>query len=188
MVHLLTISKIIEKLWLKKYIISVTSIVSIFDINVEKKNTSQSVISNFNNVKISEKTIKLVTAISFNKSTSKNNIDWNNIIKKIVQENQRSFHNINSYLFIGLLNIKNIVFHSTSLKSNWEPTNNTQTSQNISIIASQKSTIILLSSHIVNVQREIENIIKIKAKNKIRYKNLFLTISLKVLSAIFNIV
>ena len=159
-----------------------------FDINVEKKKTSQRDISSFKNVATREKLIKLVISISFINKTIKNNIDWNNIIKNIVAEKPSNFHKINSYLFIGLLRIKKIVLPSISLKSSWEPTKSTHTNQNISIIASQKSTIILLSSQIVNFQRDIEKSMKIKAKNNIKYKNLFLTISLKVLIAILNII
>jgi hypothetical protein len=61
-----------------------------------------------------------------------------------------------------------MVFHSISLKRSWEPINKTHTKLNISIIASPKSTIILLSSQIVNFQSNIEKIIKINAKNNIR--------------------
>jgi hypothetical protein len=120
-------------------------------------------------------------------NTPKNNIAWNNTIKNIVQLKPKNFHKINSYLSIGFDNIRKIVFHSISLKSNWLHTNNTQTIQNISIIASQKSTIILLSSHIVSCHNKIEKIINTKAKNKIKYKNLFLTISLNVLNEMLNI-
>ena len=105
----------------------------------------------------------------------------------IVQLKPTNFHNINSDLFIGFDNIKKIVFHSTSLKSNWLQTNKTQTIQNISIIARPKSTIILLSFQSVSCHNKIEKIINTNAKKRIKYKNLFLTISLKVLSAILNI-
>ena len=102
-------------------------------------------------------------------------------------ENQKNFQSINSYLFIGLESIKNIVLPSISLKRSWLQTNKTPTIQKISIIDNQKSTIILSSSHIVNFQRDIEKIIKTKAKKSIKYKNLFLTISLKVLIVMFSI-
>lgn len=74
---------------------------------------------------------------------------------------------MNSYLFIGLDNIKNIVFQSTSLKSSWLQTNKTQISQKTSIIESQKSTITFSLSQIVNCHNKIENPIKIKEKNTI---------------------
>lgn len=170
-----------------KYIIIVTNIVRIFDIKDEKKKTRDNNISNLKNVKTIDITIKWSISIHLKNKTNKNKIACNNTINPIVQVNQKNFHNINSYLFIGLLSIKNIVFHSTSLNNNWLQTNNTQTIQKISIIANQKSTITLLSSQIVNFQSDIENIINTNAKNIIRYKNLFLTISLNVFCAIFNI-
>ena len=158
-----------------------------FDINVDKKKTSDNKISSFKYVNNRENEINLVISISFNKRTDKNKIDCNTIIKNIVHENQKNLPNINSYLLIGLLNIRKIVFHSISLNKSCDHTNNTETSQKTSIIANQKSTIILLSSQIVNCQSAIENIIKTNAKNSIKYKNLFLTISLKVFKAMFNI-
>jgi hypothetical protein len=45
----------------------------------------------------------------------------------------------------------------------------------------------LLSSQIVNFHKESEKIINTKAKKTIKYKNLFLVISLNVFNAIFNI-
>lgn len=164
----LTKSKINEKLWLKKYIIRETRIVNIFDIKVEKKKTRDSKISSLKKVNSRENEINLVISISLINNTIKNNKDWKNIIKNTVIENHKNFHNINSYLLIGLLNIKKMVFHSISLKRSWEPINKTHTKLNISIIASPKSTIILLSSQIVNFQSNIEKIIKINAKNNIR--------------------
>lgn len=94
---------------------------------------------------------------------------------------------MNSYLFIGFDKIKNIVFQFISLKRSWEPTNKTQISQNISIIAKPKSTTILDEFHIEKFQSNHQKISKIKAKRRIKYKNLFLTISLNVLIAILNI-
>ena len=138
-------------------------------------------------MKIKEKTISFVISMSLKSKTHKNKTDCKNIIKNIVAENQKNFQRINSYLLIGLDNIKNMVFHSISLKRSWDQTNKTQINQNISIIASQKSTIIFLSSQIVNCQSIIEKAIKTKAKNTIMYRNLFLTISLKVLIIIFII-
>lgn len=105
----------------------------------------------------------------------------------MTREKPKNFHKINSYLFIGLDKIKKIVFQSISLKSNWLQTKITEIKENNSIIASQKSRIILLSSQIVNFHKDIENIIKIKAKNIIKYRNLFLIISLKVFIVMFNI-
>ena len=93
---------------------------------------------------------------------------------------------MNSYLFMGLLRIKNIVFHSTSLNKSWLHINTTHISQKISIIDNQKSTIILESSHIVNFHNVTENAININAKNKIIYKYLFLIISLNVLIAMLS--
>jgi len=63
------------------------------------------------------KSIKLVISISLIKRTIRNNIDCKNTIRNIVAENHRNFQSINSYLFIGLDKIKNIVFQSISLKS-----------------------------------------------------------------------
>ena len=185
--HLLAISISIVKLWLKKYIDKATKIVSMFHINVEKKNTRDSNISNLKNVNNRENDIKLVISIPFKNNTVKNNNDCNSIIKKIVAENQKNLPKINSYLLIGLLKIKKIVFHSISLNSNCDHTNNTDTNQKISIIDNQKSTIILLSSQIVSCPKATEKTMNTKAKNNIKYKNLFLTISLNVFNAIFNI-
>lgn len=185
---LFAMSNKIVKLWLKKYIIRDTIIVSIFDIKVEKKNTNHNKISSLKNVNSREKEIRLVISMSFKKRTIRNSTDCSRTIKNIVAENPKNLPNINSYLLIGLLNIKKIVFHSISLNSNCDQTNKTHTSQKISIIASQKSTIILLSSQIVSFPNKIEKTINTKAKNKIRYKILFLIISLKVFSAIFNII
>jgi hypothetical protein len=67
----------------------------------------------------------------------------NKIINEIVAENQRNFHIINSYLFIGFDKIKNIVFHSISLKRSCDQTNKIHINQKISIIDNQKSTITL---------------------------------------------
>ena len=106
---------------------------------------------------------------------------------KIVIENHKILPSINSYLFIGFDKIKKIVFHSTSLKSNWLQINSTQINQNISIIESQKSTIILEFSQIVNFPSKMEKIMKINEKKTIIYKYLFLIISLKVLVAILSI-
>lgn len=138
-------------------------------------------------MKIKENITSLVISISLINTTAKNNIDCNKIIEKIQRENPKNFQIINSYLLIGFDKIKKIVFPSISLKSNWLHTNKTLKNQNISIIASQKSTIILLSSQIVNFHKETEKIIKTKAKKIIKYKNLFLIISLNVFNAIFNI-
>lgn len=184
---LYAISCNILKLWLKKYIIRDTRIVRIFDIKVEKKNTSQSNISNLKNVNSNENAINLVISISFINNTIKKSIDCKNIIKNIVAENQKNLPKINSYLWIGLLSIKNIVFHSISLNNSCDQTKSTHTNQNISIIANQKSTIILVSSQIVSLPNAIEKTMNTKAKNRIKYKNLFLTISLNVFNAILII-
>ena len=138
-------------------------------------------------MKNNEKSINLVISMSFIKITPKNKIACNAIIARIQRENHTNFHTINSYLLIGFDKIKNIVFHSISLNNNWLHTNKTLRNQNISIIASQKSTTILLSSQIVNFHKESEKIINTKAKKTIKYKNLFLVISLNVFNAIFNI-
>jgi len=184
---LLTKSNIVEKVWEAKYIIKDVAIVIIFDMKLDKKNTITSIISSLKNIFIRDRIIKLSITISLINKTIKNNIDWNNVIKNIVIENHNIFQIINSYLLIGLLNIKNIVFHSISLNNNWLQTNKTHKSQKISIIANQKSTIIFESSHIVNFHSIIEKAIKINQKNTIIYKYLFLIISLKVFNAIFII-
>lgn len=114
-------------------------------------------------------------------------IDWNKTTKNITNEKPKNLPKINSYLFIGLDKIKNIVFPSTSLKSNWLHTNKTEINENISIIARPKSTITLLSSQIVSFPKAREKIIKTSAKKIIKYKNLFLIISLKVFNAILII-
>lgn len=163
--NLLIKSNKIEKLCQRKYITIETSIVNILDINVEKKKTSDKSISNFKNVKNKDITIRKVISISLKNKTNKNNNDCIAIIIAIINEKPKNFQIINSYLLIGFDIIRKIVFHSISLKRSWLQTNKTQISQNISIIASQKSTIILLSSHRVKLQRDIENIINKKAKN-----------------------
>lgn len=184
---LVTKSRSVEKVWDAKYIINEVATTIMFDIKLDKKNTIASIISSFKNMFMIDQIIKLSISIFLKNKTIKNNIDWKSVIKSIVIENQRIFQRINSYLFIGLLNIKKIVFHSTSLNNNWLHTNKTQRSQNISIIANQKSTIILESSPIVSFHKIIENAIKINQKNTIIYKYLFLIISLNVFNAIFII-
>jgi hypothetical protein len=67
---------------------------------------------------IIDQIIKFVISIFCQKSTPKKTIASNKTIRKIISENPRIFHKINSYLLIGFDKIKNIVFHSTSLKSN----------------------------------------------------------------------
>ena len=186
-VLLFTISRTSVSEWLIKYTRIETTIVSIFDINVEKNSTIESSISSFKKLNSKEKRIKVFISIHWKISTHKNKSDCKAIIRKIVIENHTNFQSINSDLFIGLLRIRKIVFHSISLKSSWLHTNKTQTSQNISIIASQKSTMIFHSFPRDKAQREILNIIKTRAKTRIRYKNLFLVISRNVLIAILNI-
>ena len=162
-------------------------IVSILPINVERKNTIAKRISSFNRVNMREKTISEVTSISLSNNTIKKSRDCSNIISEIVPEKPRNLPKINSYLCIGLESIKNIVLPSTSLKRSWDHTKSTHTSPKNSIIARPKSTMIFESSQIVSFPSDIENNIKAKAKNIIKYKNLFLTISLNVLSVIFSI-
>lgn len=158
-----------------------------FDIKVDKNKTIQTKIISFRNIKIKEKIIKLSIEIPLKYKTIKYKIDCKNVIKNITRENPKNFHKINSYLFIGFDKIRKIVFHSISLNKSWLHTNKTQTKPNISIIAIQKSVITLPSSQIVSFQSEIEKIINKKAKTKIKYKNLFLTISLNVFNAMFII-
>lgn len=162
-------------------------IVSIFDINVEKKKTNANKISSLNSIKTKENRTSLVISISFINKTIKNNNACNAKIREMHKENQINFQIINSYLFIGFDNIKNIVFPSISLNKSWLQTKSTLKNQKISIIASQKSTIILSSSQIVSFPKETEKTIKTSAKKTIRYKNLFLVISLNVFKAMFNI-
>jgi hypothetical protein len=102
-----------------------------------------------------------------NNNTSKNNNDCTNTINPIVHVNHKNLPRINSYLSIGLDKIKKIVFHSTSLNKSWLQTNITQISQNISIIASQKSTIIFSEFHRVNCHNDNEKIMKMSQKNSI---------------------
>lgn len=176
------------KLWLIKYVNIETKMVNILDIKVEKNKTKAIRIINLKNMNISENIISKSIEIHVKNSIAKYKSDCKKVIRNITRENQKNFHKINSYLFIGFDRIKKIVFHSISLNNNWLPTNKTQTSQKISIIAIPKSTIILSPSHIVNFESEIEKIINKKANTSIRYKNLFLTISLNVFNAMFNII
>ena|GEM_PF-841489 len=136
---------------------------------------------------IKDQITKFEISISLKKSIPKNKIASKNKIKKTTIENQRNFPIMKSLLFIGLLRIKKIVFHSISLKSNWLPINKTQISQKTSIVAKPKSIIILLASQIVISDKINEKRIKTIQKNIITYKNLFLIISLNVFNAIFNI-
>ncbi len=184
----IAISTTWDKLWDAKYIIIETNTVKMFDIIVEKKNTRAKSISNFKNVNTKLIIIKWSISIHFMSITAKSKRDWKNTIIAIVAENPKNFQRINSYLPIGFDRIRKIVFPSTSLNKSWLQTNKTPINQNISIIDNPKSTIILLSSQSVNCPKTREKIINKNPKNKIIYKNLFLTISLKVLNAIFNIV
>ena len=158
-----------------------------FDIKVDKKKTRASIISSFKKVFIIDQIMRELISIPWKNSTPKNNIVCAKTSKNIMKENPRIFPKINSYLLIGFERIKNIVFHSTSLNKSWLHTNKTHRSQKTSIIASQKSTIILLLSQIVSFPKVMENIMKMKPKNKIIYRYLFLIISLKVFRAMFNI-
>lgn len=176
-----------EKLWPSKYTITVTKTVSIVDINVEKKNTSPRVISSLRKVNRSENSIIASRGIDFAKHTHKNTSDWKRSMTPITHVNQRNFPRIKSHLLIGFERIRKIVFPSISLNSSWLQTNSTVISPNISIIASQKSTITLLFSHRDNCPSAIEKRVKIIAKKTITYKSLFLMISLKVFCAIFII-
>jgi hypothetical protein len=106
----------------------------------------------------------------------------------ITHANQRNFHTINSYLLIGLLKIKKIVFHSISLNKSWLQTKSTPISQKISIRAIQKSKITFSPSPIVSFPSQTDNKRNKTANTKIKYKNLFLIISFNVLSAIFHII
>jgi len=161
--------------------------VNILDIKVDKNKTIQISTINFKNMKKRDIKIKKSIQIHLKYKTHRYRIDCKNVIRKIISENQTNLPRINSHLLIGLLNIKKIVFHSISLNKSWLQTNKTQTNQNISIIEIPKSTITLSSSQIVSFHKEIEKVISKNAKTKIKYKNLFLIISLKVFSAIFNI-
>lgn len=177
----------ILKLWLIKYTIIVIIIVNIGEINVEKNNTNPIRIKSFNTIKKRENNTKISIGIFFKNKTQRNKSDCKKVIIKITPANHKNFHTINSYLWIGLLKIKKIVFHSISLNKSWLPTNKTQIIPKISMSAIQKSKITLSDSPIVSFHKETERIIKSNAKTRIRYKNLFLIISFKVLTAIFHI-
>lgn len=185
---LFAISSTTEKEWERKYTIIVVIIVIKFDIKLDKKNTIERAISSFKKVFIIDQIMRLSICIFWKKSRDKKIIAWKSIISKIAKEKPKNFHKINSYLLIGLDKIKKIVFPSISLKSSWLHTKSTQIRPKISIIASQKSMIILLVSQIVNFDREIEKIINTNAKKSIIYKYLFLEISLNVFIAMFSIV
>lgn len=181
-------SSIREKLWAIRYTIKLIIIVMILLMKVEKKNTIASKASSFKNVKNTAHIISPVISMPWNNKTAKYKIACNPTIKAIVPENPKNLPNMKSCLLIGLESIRNIVFPSISLKSSWLPTKSTPISPNISIIPSPKSTITFSDSQMVSFPRAKENKINTKAKNRMRYKNLFLTISLKVFLAIFNIV
>lgn len=158
-----------------------------FDINVEKKNTIARRISSFNRVKKRAHKIRWFISIPFSHNTARKRRDCKTTINIIVAEKPKNFPKIKSCLLIGLESIKKIVFPSISLNNNWLQTKSTPISPKISIIPRPKSTITLCSLFpIVRPQRANEKIINTNAKNRIRYKNLFLTISLKVFLAMFN--
>lgn len=182
------ISKRSEKLCEIIYTIKLIRIVIILPINVEKKNTIERSISSFKKVNNRAHTIRCVISISLKNNIKRNRIDWKNIIKAIAPEKPKNFPRMKSCRLIGLLKIRKIVFPSTSLKRSWLPTNNIPISPKISIIPNPKSTITFSLSPIVRLPRAKENNIKINAKKRMRYKNLFLTISLKVFIAMFNMV
>jgi hypothetical protein len=110
------------------------------------------------------------------------------VIKKITKEKPKNFQIMKSLLFIGLLKIKKIVFHSISLKRSWLHINKTQISQKISIVDNQKSIMIFFVSQIVKLSSNKEKNIKIIQKKIIIYKYLFLIISLKVFNVMLNII
>jgi hypothetical protein len=72
---LMNISNIKEKLCEIRYIIKLTIIVIILLINVEKKNTIESKISSFRNVKSNAQSIREVISIPLKKRTHKYNND-----------------------------------------------------------------------------------------------------------------
>ena len=94
--------------------------------------------------------IRFVISIFCKNNINKYKIHWKILIKKITIENHTNFQIIKSFLFIGLLKIKKIVFHSISLKSSWLHMKRTQINQKTSIIDNQKSIVILLVSQIVS--------------------------------------
>lgn len=157
-------------------------------INVEKKNTIARRISSFKNVKKSDQSISQVISIFLKSKTPIYKTACKKVIKSMVAEKPKNFPRIKSCLLIGFERIRKIVFPSISLNKSWLHTNSTPISQNTSIIARPKSTIIFSHCPIVSWLNAREKIIKTKAKNKMRYKNLFLTISLKVFLAMFNMV
>ena len=157
-----------------------------FDINVEKKKTSANNVSIFRKVNHIENRTIFVISTSFINNTPRKSNHWIKIMSEIVAENPRNFHIINSYLLMGFDNIRKMVFPSISLKSNWLPTNKTHSNEKISIIASQKSVTTFVSSPIVSFPNSIENAINANANTRMRYRNLFLIISLKVFNAMLN--
>jgi len=174
-------SSISEKLWDIKYTIRLIIIVIIFDIKLEKKNTIASSTSSFKNVKSRAHSMREFISIHWKNNTARYRRDCNPTIRAIVPENPKNFPRIKSCLLIGFESMRKIVFPSISLNSNWLPTKSTQISPKISIIPRPKSTTTLSDSPIVSFHSARENRINTKAKNRIRYKNLFLTISLKFL-------
>ena len=158
------ISTIKEKLCEIKYIIIDARIVRIWDIKLEKKNTNPSNISSFKNVKISDQSTRVVIGMALSHKTPRNKSDWNITISKIVAEKPKNFPSTNSYLAIGFERIRNMVFHSISLKSSWLPTNKTQIIPKTSIIASPKLVITRASLPIVSCHNRSENAKKNKCK------------------------
>jgi hypothetical protein len=150
-----------------RYTITETSMVSIFDIKVEKKKTRARRISSLKTVKRREKSIIWVISISFKIKTQRKTKDWRKRIRIIANENQINFQRRNSYRAIGFERIRKIVFPSTSLKRSWLQTKRTPIIPKNSIIPSPKSTITFLSSQMVSFPRAREKTIKIKAKNTI---------------------
>lgn len=136
-------------------------------IKLEKKNTKASIISSFRKIFNKDQNTKLEISIHWKKSIHKKSKLSKKVMKNITLEKPKNFQIIKSFLFIGLLKIKKIVFHSISLNKSWLQINKIQISQKISIIDNQKSIIILFVSQIVNSANKRENKIKINQKKTI---------------------
>lgn len=139
----------------------------IFDIKLERKNTTASNISSLRKVKNSDQSIRSVIGSCLKNSIHKNKSAWKSVMRKTVAEKPKNFQSKKSWRLIGFESMRKIVFPSISLNKSWLPTKSTPIIPKISIIPSPKSTITLSDSPIVKVPNTMEKPMNTKAKNKI---------------------
>lgn len=138
------------------------------EVKVEKNNIIANKIASLRKIKNKEYIINGSIGNFEYIITPRKNKDWKNIIEARIIIKPRNFPIIKSYLFIGLDNIRYIVFHSISLKSNWLQIKTTEISQKISIIDNPKSSTIFSVCPNDNEAKARLKIINKIAKNIIR--------------------